>query len=49
MGFEGGDAQQELYEPGMSPGEEIGFHPIMKSIKDTGQCTRSNKANGNFV
>ena len=32
----------------MSHGEETGLGPIRKSTKYTGQCTRSNKINGNF-
>ena len=32
----------------MSHGEETCHRPISKSIKYTGQCTRSNKINGDF-
>ena len=32
----------------MSHSEEIQFHLISKSRKDIGQCTGSNKINGNF-
>ena len=39
---------QQVYRPVMSYSEEILRHPIRKSVKDRGQCTRSNNINCDF-
>ena len=39
---------QYFNEHCMIHSEEIWYHKINKSIKERGQCTRSNKINGDF-
>ena len=47
LNFKGVTSRQYFYRYGMSQGKETFCHPIRKSIKYCGQCTRSDKINGN--